>query len=306
MITAICFFLVGAGAGVFMLIRHVRKRRLPGWVAIAHGVVGATGFALLLLFCVREPAVVIARYGLGILVGAIALGCVNVIYHLRGVRHRLALIAAHALFAVAGVGTLAYGAIRPAAPPTDVRPEPAPMAPTREPLLANAAPAQPLLAGAPATPAVAAPHAARHPLGPGWTDQRVLFATARTSADAASLTAIAAVARALQDDPAIELVEVQGHADARGADSANLALTQTRAESVARALVAHGVAPSRLRSVGYGSRCPARVACRGSGAPGDCRAEDALHDDRRVTFVVVASGGERFGGPLACDAGGGS
>ena len=89
MITAICLFLVGACAGAFMVFRHLKKLRLPGWVAIAHGLAGATGFTVLLLFCLREPAVVLARWALGILIGAIALGCVNVVYHLRGVRHRL-------------------------------------------------------------------------------------------------------------------------------------------------------------------------------------------------------------------------
>src|SRR5579859_7008367 len=144
MITAICLFLVGACAGAFMVFRHLKKLRLPGWVAIAHGLAGASGFTVLLLFCLREPAVALARWALGILIGAIALGCVNVVYHLRGVRHRLVLIATHALVAVSGVGTLASAAIVHAQQP-DIAPLPAvPEPPSRAapvPIAQQAAPA---------------------------------------------------------------------------------------------------------------------------------------------------------------------
>src|SRR5262245_21364791 len=111
MVVAICLFLLGASAGLVLAIRHFMKRGLPGWVAIVYGAAGASGFALLLLFCAQEPAFLPARSALVVLVVAIALGCVNVVYHLRRVRHRSVLIVAHALSAVGGVGTLAYGAL---------------------------------------------------------------------------------------------------------------------------------------------------------------------------------------------------
>jgi outer membrane protein OmpA-like peptidoglycan-associated protein len=306
MITAICLFLVGACAGAFMVFRHLKKLRLPGWVAIAHGLAGASGFAMLVLFCLQEPAVVPARYALGILIGAIALGCVNVVYHLRGVRHRLVLIVTHALVAVSGVGTLAYAAVvharRPAIEPLPVVPEPlptsAPAPIAREPL-PTPAPTQ--------APAAAAPHApATHALGPAWSDLRVRFDSNRDRPTTASETTLATVAQALVDDPSIQLVEVQGHADERGAEPANVELTRARARAVVNALVARGIAPSRLRSAGYGSRCPARGECRGPEAPAACHADDALREDRRVTFVVVESAGQRLPGPIACDLGGGS
>lgn len=306
MITAICLFLVGASAGAFMVFRHLKKLPLPGWVAIAHGLAGATGFAVLLFFCLREPTVVLARYALGILIGAIALGCINVIYHLRGVRHRLALIATHALVAVSGVGTLAYAAVqyaqRPSIEPLPETPESAPpsapaiIAKEQEP---TPAPAQPAPAAAPA-------HATAHALGPAWSDLHVRFDSNHDRPTPASDTSLATIAQALADDPSIQLVEVQGHADERGMETANLELTQARARAVVDALVAHGVAPSRLRSAGYGSRCPARDECRSPGAPTACHADDALREDRRATFVVVQSGGHRFAGSIACDVGGGS
>jgi outer membrane protein OmpA-like peptidoglycan-associated protein len=305
MITAICLFLVGACAGAFMVFRHLKKLRLPGWVAIAHGLAGATGFAVLLLFCLREPTVVLARYALGILIGAIALGCINVVYHLRGVRHRLVLILTHALVAVSGVGTLTYAAIvhaqRPAIEPLPVVPEPEP---TSAPV--------PIAKEAPTTAPTQAPAAAparapaAHALGPAWTDLRVQFDSNRDRPTSASEATLATIAKALADDPSIQLVEVQGHADERGAEPANLELTRARARAVVNALVARGVDPSRLRSTGYGSRCPARDECRALDAPAPCHADDALREDRRVTFVVVEAGGQRFGGPMACDLGGGS
>jgi outer membrane protein OmpA-like peptidoglycan-associated protein len=309
MITAICLFLVGAGAGGFMVFRHLKKLHLPGSVAIAHGLAGAAGFAVLLLFCLREPAVVLARYALGILVAAVALGCVNVVYHLRGVRHRLALILTHALVAVAGVGTLTYAAVvhalRP--PPTDplpAVPEPA-RAPTPVPI-ANEQPQAPApRQGLAAT--IAPPDGpAAHPLGPAWSDLRVHFDSNSDQPTSASETSLVTIAQALTGDPSIALVEVQGHADERGAESVNLELTRARARAAVNALVARGVAPSRLRSAGYGSRCPARSECRAPDPPPGCHADDALSEDRRVTFVVVESGAQRYAGPMTCDLAGGS
>jgi len=308
MITAICFFLVGACAGAFMVIRHLKKLRLPGWVAIAHGLAGATGFALLLLFCLREPAVVLARYALGILVGAIGLGCVNVVYHLRGIRHRLALILTHAIVAVTGVGTLTYAAVlhaqRPAIEPLPAAPEPKPS--SAPPPIAKETPPTPTPAQATAV-AAAPPHeTVAHALGFAWSDLQVRFDSNRDRPTPASEKALATIAQALADDPSIQLVEVQGHADERGAEPANLELTRARARAVVNALVARGVPPSRLRTTGYGSHCPARGECRAPDAPSACHADDALREDRRATFVVVEAGDRRFSGSTACDVGGGS
>jgi outer membrane protein OmpA-like peptidoglycan-associated protein len=308
MITAICLFLVGACAGAFMVFRHLKKLRLPGSVAIAHGLAGAAGFAALLLFCLREPAAVLARYALGILIAAIALGCVNVVYHLRGVRHRLVLIVTHALVAVSGVGTLAYAAIVHAQRPSiDLRPAlPEPAHPSAPVPVAE----EPQPAPEP-TPALAAAAVPPHGLdrrapGPAWSDLPVRFDTNCDYPTSASATSLATIAQALVDDPSIELVEVQGHADERGAEPVNLELTRGRARAVVNVLVARGVAPSRLRSAGYGSRCPARDECRDFDAPAACHDDEALSEDRRVTFVIVESGGQRFAGPMACELGGGS
>jgi len=49
---------------------------------------------------------------------------------------------------------------------------------------------------------------------------------------------------------------VVGHADDRGSDADNLAMSQTRAANVLRHLVVRGVDPTRLRSEGRGEREP--------------------------------------------------
>lgn len=55
---------------------------------------------------------------------------------------------------------------------------------------------------------------AHHP-GLAWADQGVRFETGRSTLSPSSMPAIASIARDLKSDPAIRLVEVQGHADER-------------------------------------------------------------------------------------------
>jgi outer membrane protein OmpA-like peptidoglycan-associated protein len=65
-----------------------------------------------------------------------------------------------------------------------------------------------------------------------------------------------AIAAAILGNPAARLLEVQGHADERGDDDYNLALTRDRAAAVVEALVERRVAEGRLRFAGFGERCP--------------------------------------------------
>ena len=64
------------------------------------------------------------------------------------------------------------------------------------------------------------------------------------------------VADTLSRSSAIQLVEVQGHTDNRGSRATNRALSQKRAESVRRWLIAHGIDDSRLAARGYGPDRP--------------------------------------------------
>lgn len=51
-------------------------------------------------------------------------------------------------------------------------------------------------------------------------------------------------------------IVIEGHTDNRGGESYNSALSQARAQSVADALIARGIAPSRPRVTGMGSLRP--------------------------------------------------
>ena len=86
-----------------------------------------------------------------------------------------------------------------------------------------------------------------------------------------------AVVRMMQNNPAIQLVEVQGHTDEQGSAEYNLGLSDRRAAAVLAYLVDHGVAASRLRSHGYGLTRPIDPA----------HTEVAYARNRRVEFHVI-------------------
>ncbi len=70
-----------------------------------------------------------------------------------------------------------------------------------------------------------------------------------------SLPVIQAIAEILERHPSWKIV-VEGHTDKIGDASYNIHLSQQRANMVVEALVAHGIAPSRLRAKGFGASQP--------------------------------------------------
>ena len=86
--------------------------------------------------------------------------------------------------------------------------------------------------------------------------EKIYFETDRATIRPVSLPLLDAIAAFLRDTPTIRLVEIQGHADERGTEAHNLALTRARAAAVRRRLVDRGVAAKRLRARGYGERRP--------------------------------------------------
>jgi outer membrane protein OmpA-like peptidoglycan-associated protein len=273
MIIAICFFLVGASAGLFLAFRHFRRRRLPGAVAVVHGIAGAIGFAIVLFLFAHNQRVAPVRAALLILTLAIGLGVVNVVYHLRKVRHRSALIVAHALAAVSGVGTLAYGAFVGAASAPAPLPEPMP-APPPPPALMAAAP----------------PSAARHEdvVAPSPRSAFPSITFAGSSATPDDTQTLAQIADLMTRDGDSGRVQVQGYSDERGSEALNLALSRARANAVVEALVARGVERSRLQATGLGSS-PAQPICRAPQAPKSCHEESAWRLDRRVELLRSSS-----------------
>ncbi len=88
---------------------------------------------------------------------------------------------------------------------------------------------------------------------------------------------LVAVKAAILGDSSIALVEVQGHTDDNGSEEYNLALSQRRAESVMRWLVAGGVPQERVTAKGYGFEHP--VA--------DNRHKKGRQLNRRVAFIIA-------------------
>ncbi len=123
--------------------------------------------------------------------------------------------------------------------------------------------------------------------------EKIYFETDSAEIQARSFPIIDAVAATLIGNPHITLIEVQGHADERSSDEYNIRLTRDRAASVVEALVQRGVARDRLRSAGYGERCP--VDPRHNA--------EAWERNRRVEFKIIRTEDGPTGVEVACPAG---
>jgi len=121
--------------------------------------------------------------------------------------------------------------------------------------------------------------------------EKVQFETGSAKIRPESNKLLDAVASTLKEHPEFELLEVQGHADARGSKVLNLKLTKDRAASVVKAMVSRGVDAKRLRSMGYGSYCPVDAGAT----------ETAFEKNRRVEFKIVINGGKATDVALVCD-----
>ncbi len=84
----------------------------------------------------------------------------------------------------------------------------------------------------------------------------------------------------MNENPEIK-VKVESHADARGSDAYNMALSKRRAASTVDYLVEHGIDRSRLTSEGFGESRPVNDCTK----PGMCT-EAQYAKNRRSVFVV--------------------
>lgn len=107
--------------------------------------------------------------------------------------------------------------------------------------------------------------------------EKVFFETGKAVIDPRSFPLLDEVASTIQSAPLSGPVEVQGHTDDQGNDSANLRLSQSRAEAVRTYLIGKGVADTKLTAKGYGETKP--IA--------DNTTEAGRTANRRVEFVVV-------------------
>lgn len=158
------------------------------------------------------------------------------------------------------------------------------LAAAREPPPALPAPAVvaqiPVPPPAPLDPAPAAPLRVQAELDRLLAGGRIEFETGsdRLRSDATPL--LDAIAAALLSAPELA-VEVEGHTDSRGDPASNRLLSQRRALAVKAYLVARGLDPGRIHSLGSGSTRPLVRA----------RTTDANQINRRIEFRIVTPGG---------------
>ncbi|WHO40175.1 OmpA family protein [Sphingobium sp. AP49] len=107
---------------------------------------------------------------------------------------------------------------------------------------------------------------------------RLLFATDQSVLISAQRDVISRISSALV---AVDVhgAKVEGHTDNTGASAYNEQLSQKRAQAVADALAAGGMAPAALRPVGMGERVP--VASNDT--------EVGRQENRRVVIIVAPS-----------------
>lgn len=123
--------------------------------------------------------------------------------------------------------------------------------------------------------------------------EKIYFATDSAVILKRSYPIVDAVAATLIGNPQILLIEIQGHADERGADGYNIRLTADRAASVRHALADRGVGVDRVRSAGYGERCPVDPKHSAS----------AWEKNRRVEFKIIRTDEGPTGVEVSCPAG---
>lgn len=106
--------------------------------------------------------------------------------------------------------------------------------------------------------------------------ERIHFALDRSDLSPEARTTLAAKAEILRASPNVTL-RISGHADERGSDEYNLALSKRRAAEAKRFLTQQGVDSTRLETVGYGEEQPMDTGAT----------EPAWATNRRAEFSVI-------------------
>jgi outer membrane protein OmpA-like peptidoglycan-associated protein len=109
---------------------------------------------------------------------------------------------------------------------------------------------------------------------------KVYFQTSKAVILGKSYPLLNNVADVIKSHPEIGVVRVEGHTDSRGNDASNKSLSQKRADSVVKYLVARGVDRARLEAVGFGEDKP--IA--------DNSTDEGRSANRRVDFVITGDG----------------
>lgn len=75
---------------------------------------------------------------------------------------------------------------------------------------------------------------------------------------------------------------IEGHTDSDGADDYNMSLSERRAKSVARQLIADGIQAGRISTVGYGETQPIADNATAEGKAQNRRVEVAIYANKRM------------------------
>ncbi len=105
----------------------------------------------------------------------------------------------------------------------------------------------------------------------------VLFVTGKSELLPAAQDQLALVAKAIQDQGEIKPIVVEGYTDSVGSESANMKLSQARADAVRSFLVSKGLPSDKVSATGHGKSNPI--------APNDTA--DGRANNRRVEIVVA-------------------
>ena len=113
-------------------------------------------------------------------------------------------------------------------------------------------------------------------IGQVVAENKINFEPGSATIDASALDTMDAIAEILKNCGDLPL-EIQGHTDSQGRESMNLALSQSRAESVLNELRARRVLTATFTAKGYGEANP--VA--------DNKTEDGREENRRIEFRLI-------------------
>jgi outer membrane protein OmpA-like peptidoglycan-associated protein len=108
-------------------------------------------------------------------------------------------------------------------------------------------------------------------------DERILFDTGSGHVHHASWPILEKLAKFILANPDIQEVDIRGHADERGTEEFNLALSKSRADAVKYLLTHFGVPGERLTTEAYGFAKPRAVG----------HTENEWRQNRRVEFVIT-------------------
>lgn len=106
----------------------------------------------------------------------------------------------------------------------------------------------------------------------------VLFAPRSANLQSGAAAEINRVSRVLMEYPDSR-IQVAGHTDNVGTEQENLELSERRAENVKNALVAQGISPTRIFTIGFGESAP--IA--------DNNSEAGRQQNRRVVITIRPS-----------------